>query len=63
MKTGVAGVLELLERHDIETGATKQVAHYHEVAADSLRTAVGSFPGSSTIDLDQLIRRLDVRSS
>lgn len=60
---GVEEVLRLLDDHDIQTRATAQVAHYHDVAENALWSSMGAFPEASVSDLEALIRSLDTRGT
>jgi geranylgeranyl diphosphate synthase type I len=60
---GISEVRRMLKEHGIEPRASERVAHYHTVAAASLRRALDSLPDASMVELDHLIRQLDTRNS
>ncbi len=60
---GVAEVLGMLDRHDIERLSTAHVRHYHQQAVAALDDAGPALDPASLAALQNLVHRLDTRSS
>ena len=58
---GIAGVLDLLAKHDVRAGVEKLVGHYHELAKDRLAAASISTENDAGARLSALVGRLAKR--